>query len=115
MVEVFAALGEPSRLRIVSLLRDGPRPVNDIVASLAVSQPHVSKHLRVLREARLVEVSPRGQQRLYALREERFHELDRWLESYRALWNARFADLDKLIDEMTEKESGRRHGKRDEE
>jgi DNA-binding transcriptional ArsR family regulator len=110
MVEVFAALGEPSRLRIVTFLRDGPRPVNDIVASLAVSQPHVSKHLRVLREARLVEVSPRGQQRLYGLRGDRFHELDRWLASYRALWEARFDDLDKVLEEMTEKEN--RHDRR---
>ena len=67
MVETFAALAEPNRFRIVELLRSGPRPVNDIGERLRLKQPQVSKHLRVLRGAGLVDVEPRAQQRLYAL------------------------------------------------
>jgi len=64
MVETFAALAEPTRLSIVELLRDGPRPVNDIGERLRLNQPQVSKHLRVLKAAGLVDVQPRAQQRL---------------------------------------------------
>ena len=86
MTETFAALAEPNRFRIVELLRGGPRAVNDIGERLQLNQPQVSKHLRVLKEAGLVEVQPRAQQRLYELRAERLRELQEWLERYRRLW-----------------------------
>lgn len=89
----FAVLAEPTRRDILDLLRDGERPVNDLVESLHLSQPAVSKHLRVLRDAGLVEVRPDAQRRLYRLRAEPLAEVDAWLAPYRALWTR---SLDKL-------------------
>ena len=104
MHETFAALSEPNRLRIVELLRTGPRPVNEIGLRLKLNQPQVSKHLKVLKEAGLVGVEPRAQQRLYELRGDRMRQLHEWIERYRKLWDARFAELDELIEELTRKE-----------
>jgi DNA-binding transcriptional ArsR family regulator len=104
VVETFAALAEPTRFRIVELLRSGPRPVNAIGERLQLTQPQVSKHLRVLKESGLVEVQPRAQQRLYELRAQPLQKLDQWLERYRQLWDARFVELDELIEELTRKE-----------
>ena len=100
MVETFAALAEPNRFRIVELLRAGPRTVNEIGDRLDLNQPQVSKHLRVLQEAGLVEVEPRAQQRVYELRARPLRELHGWLERYRKLWDARFEALDELLDEL---------------
>ena len=100
MVETFAALAEPNRFRIVELLRAGPRTVNAIGDRLDLNQPQVSKHLRVLKQAGLVEVEPRAQQRLYGLRAAPLRELHEWLDRYRELWDARFAALDGLLEEM---------------
>ena len=110
MIETFAALAEPNRFRIVELLRSGPRPVNDIGERLQLSQPQVSKHLRVLKDAGLVDVEPLAQQRLYELRAQPLRRLHDWLERYRQLWDARFEELDALIEELKKKE--RRHGRR---
>lgn len=104
MLETFTALAEPNRLRIVELLRAGPRPVNDIGEQLALNQPQVSKHLRVLKQAGLVAVQPRAQQRLYELRAQPLRQLHEWLERYRRLWDERFDQLDELIAELKEKE-----------
>ena len=104
MVETFAALAEPNRFRIVELLRAGPRPVNDIGERLKMAQPQVSKHLRVLREVGLVEMRPLAQQRLYELRAQPLRQLHAWLERYRQLWDARFDEMDELIEELVEKE-----------
>jgi DNA-binding transcriptional ArsR family regulator len=113
MVGAFAALGEPNRFRIVELLRVGPLPVNDIGERLQLNQPQVSKHLRVLKEAGLVDVQPRAQQRLYELRAQPLRQLHDWLERYRQLWDARFEELDKVIKDLKKKEKsdGRRKGK----
>ena len=104
MMTTFAALAEPTRFRIVELLRSGPRPVNDIGEELGLIQPQVSKHLRVLREAGLVAVSPHAQQRHYALRPEPLRALDDWLERYRQLWDARFDAMDALVTALTSTE-----------
>ena len=113
MVETFAALAEPNRLRIVELLLAGSCPVNDIGERLRLNQPQVSKHLRVLREAGLVAVEPRAQQRLYALRAQPLRQLHEWLERYRQVWDARFEGLDELIEELKTKErsNGRKRRK----
>ena len=108
MFETFAALAEPNRFRIVELLRSGPRPVNEIGDRLELNQPQVSKHLRVLKEAGLVDVQPRAQQRLYELRAEPLRALHNWLERYRRVWDDRFEQLDELIEELKEKEHGRK-------
>jgi DNA-binding transcriptional ArsR family regulator len=104
MVETFAALADPSRFRIVELLRSGARPVNEIGERLQLRQPQVSKHLRVLKEAGLVAVEPRAQQRLYQLRGQPLRELEEWLGRYRQLWASRFEEMDQLVAELTEKE-----------
>ena len=101
VIETFAALAEPNRFRIVELLRSGPRPVNAIGERLQLNQPQVSKHLRVLKEAGLVDVQPRGQQRLYELRAQPLRQLHDWLERYRQFWDARFEQLDEVIEELT--------------
>jgi len=109
MVETLAALGEPSRFRIVELLRAGPRPVGEIGERLRLRQPQVSKHLRVLKGAGLVEVEARAQQRVYQLRPRPLRELHEWLERYRRLWDERFLEMDALLDELKlEKKSKRR-------
>jgi DNA-binding transcriptional ArsR family regulator len=89
VIEIFTALAEPNRLRIVDLLRDGPLSVGAIGKALRLNQPQVSKHLRVLRNARLVEAEPRAQQRLYGLRAQPLRELNAWLERYRHIWDER--------------------------
>jgi DNA-binding transcriptional ArsR family regulator len=104
MIAPFEVLAEPNRRRILDLLRVAERPVGDLVAALAVSQPAVSKHLRVLREAGLVEVRTDAQRRLYRLRPEPLRALDEWLDPYRSLWAARLDDLERHLDVMPDAE-----------
>jgi DNA-binding transcriptional ArsR family regulator len=107
MIETFAALAEPNRLRIVELLRSGSRSVNDIGKRLKLNQPQVSKHLRVLKDAGLVDVEARAQQRLYELRAKPLRQLHDWLERYRKVWDARFEALDELLVELEGKKEKR--------
>lgn len=93
----FQVLGEPSRQAILDLLRDGERPVGELVDHLPLSQPAVSKHLRVLKEAGMVEARVDAQRRLYRIRPEPLAELDDWLATYRRLWTTR---LDRLEDHL---------------
>jgi DNA-binding transcriptional ArsR family regulator len=95
----FAVLAEPRRREILDLLRDGERPVGDLVDHLDLSQPAVSKHLRVLRDAGLVEVRPDAQRRLYRLRPDPLAELDAWLAPYRRLWARSLDKLDHHLEE----------------
>jgi DNA-binding transcriptional ArsR family regulator len=104
MVPTLSALAEPNRLRIVALLRAGPRAVGEISTTLELRQPQVSKHLRMLKEAGLVGVRPVAQQRVYELRPEPFHKLHTWLEDYRRLWESRFDELDIVIEELERRE-----------
>ena len=89
----FAVLAEPTRREILDLLRDGERPVGDLVAALGMAQPAVSKHLKVLRDAGLVSVRADAQRRYYGLRAEPLASIDEWLAPYRRLWST---SLDKL-------------------
>src|SRR3954471_24490992 len=98
----YAALAEPSRRQILDLLRGGERSVNDLVAAVAVSQPSVSKPLKVLREAGVVEARADGKRRLYALQAEPLAEIDAWLEPYRRHWSARFDALERHLEENPE-------------
>jgi DNA-binding transcriptional ArsR family regulator len=91
-------LAEPSRQAILDLLRDGELPVGELVARLNMSQPAVSKHLRVLKEAGMVDVRADAQRRLYRIRPEPLAELDDWLASYRKLWTARLDRLEEHLD-----------------
>jgi len=103
MLETFRALAEPNRLQIVELLLTGPRPVGDMVDQLGLRQPQVSKHLRVLSEAGLVDVRVDAQRRIYALRPAPLQELEAWLERYRRIWESNFQRLDALLDDMKAK------------
>jgi DNA-binding transcriptional ArsR family regulator len=101
MPDVLDALAEPRRRRILDALREGESSVGSLVEQLGGSQPLVSKHLRVLRDAGLVEVRVDGQRRLYRLRPEPLIELDAWLEPYRQMWRS---SLDRLEAHLTEGE-----------
>ena len=94
----FAVLAEPSRRRILGLLRERERSVGELVTDLGLSQPGVSKHLRVLREAGLVEAHVEAQRRLYQLRPEPLAELDAWLSPYRHFWSGRLDALEAHLD-----------------
>jgi DNA-binding transcriptional ArsR family regulator len=94
----FAVLAEPSRREILDLLREGERSVGELVQDLSLSQPGVSKHLRVLREAGLVGVRVDAQRRLYHLRPEPLGEIDEWLQPYRRLWSGRLDALEAHLD-----------------
>jgi DNA-binding transcriptional ArsR family regulator len=100
MMATLRALAEPHRLHIVEFLRDGPRPVGHLVRRLRLRQPQVSKHLRVLSDAGLVDVRVDAQRRIYALRPAPLQELEAWLERYRQLWEGNFQRLDALLDEL---------------
>src|SRR5262245_550041 len=100
MAVTFEVLAEPNRRRILDLLRAHERPVGDLQRALASSQPAVSKHLRVLRDAGFVDVRADAQRRVYRLRVEPLREIDAWLEPYRALWSSRLDDLERHLDEM---------------
>ncbi len=91
-------LAEPNRRRILDILREGEQPVGELVDRLALTQPAVSKHLRVMKEAGLVEVRPDAQRRLYRIRVEPLQELDAWLEPYRALWNEHLDRLEQHLE-----------------
>ena len=100
MEATFRALAEPNRFQIVELLRGGPRPVGDMVDRLHLRQPQVSKHLRVLSEAGLVDVRVDAQRRIYALRPAPLQELEVWLERYRRIWEQNFRRLDAVLEEL---------------
>jgi DNA-binding transcriptional ArsR family regulator len=85
--DAFNAVAEPRRRQILSLLILGERPVNDMVASLGLAQPQVSKHLRVLREVGLVSVRGSGQQRLYKLNAERLKAIHEWVRTFEPFWD----------------------------
>ena len=103
-VTAFTTLADPTRLRILDVLRAGERPVNDLVAAVDIHQSGVSRHLRILQEAGFVNVRPEGAQRFYSLRAEPFQELDVWIAQYRKLWEAR---LDRFAAALEKKQKAR--------
>ncbi len=101
MATTFEVLAEPRRREILDLLRAGERPVGELVEQLALSQPAVSKHLKILRDAGLVEVRQDAQRRWYRLRPAPLLEIDTWLEPYRDLWRDRLDALEDHLDKMS--------------
>ncbi len=101
----FTTLAEPSRRQILDRLVAGPASVNDLVAALQMSQPAVSKHLRVLREAGFVTVTPEGKKRVYRINAEPLKAVDDWLQPYRKFWAGK---LDSLERHLMEREGGSR-------
>jgi len=104
VIATFELLAEPNRRRILDLLRDGERPVGELVNRLSMSQPAVSKHLRVLRDSGLVDVRVDAQRRVYRLRPEPLQEVDAWIEPYRRLWDQRLDRLGRHLQRMKDKE-----------
>jgi DNA-binding transcriptional ArsR family regulator len=93
MDAVLQALSDPSRRTVLDTLARGPATAGELAALLPIARPGVSRHLRVLREAGLVEVRQRAQRRVYSLRPEPLAEIDQWLGRYRALWEQRLDAL----------------------
>jgi DNA-binding transcriptional ArsR family regulator len=107
MATAFTVLAEPRRRQILDVLRERPRPVGELVRLVGPSQPGISKHLRVLRDAGLVDVRPDGQRRLYAVRPEPLAAIDAWLQPYRELWAGRLDALERHLDATDEGGEGR--------
>jgi DNA-binding transcriptional ArsR family regulator len=107
MMETLRALAEPHRFHIVELLRERPRPVGEMVDRLGLRQPQVSKHLRVLTQAGLVEARVDAQRRVYELRAAPLKELDVWLQRYRRIWEGNFERLDSVLEELKAREKRR--------
>ena len=103
MTTTFAVLAEPTRRRILDLLRAEPRSVGDLVSELGLTQPGTSKHLKVLRDAGLVTVRRDAQRRWYELRPEPLAEIDAWLAPYRRFWSDRLDALERHLDTMAER------------
>jgi DNA-binding transcriptional ArsR family regulator len=96
---LFDTLADPCRRRILTLLLEGEHSAGDLVAALRMSQPAVSKHLKVLREAGFAEVRADAQRRLYRLRPEPMAEIDAWLEPFRRYWAGKLDALERYLDE----------------
>ena len=93
----FEVVAEPARRRLLDLLAEGPLPAGELARRARLSQPNASRHLRVLREAGLVEAHPEGRRRLYTVRGEGFAELARWLTPYVLMWQRSLRDLDDTL------------------
>ena len=104
--DVFNAVAEPRRRELLDVLAGGERPVNDLVASLGLAQPQVSKHLKVLREVGLVDVRDEGRQRVYRLNGYALKPIHDWVKTYERAWSERFDALDAVLDELKENDDG---------
>jgi DNA-binding transcriptional ArsR family regulator len=102
--DAFNAVAEPRRRQILDLLASGERPVGDLVSGLGMSQPLVSKHLRVLREVGAVEVRDEGRRRLYRLNGQALKPIHDWVKDYERFWSERFDRLDAVLEELKEEE-----------
>jgi len=107
--DAFNAVAEPRRRQILDLLTHGEKPVNDLVRSLRVPQPQVSKHLRVLKEVGLVSVRGVGRQRLYKLNGKRLKPIHDWVKSFEQFWTERFDRLDDYLRELQGKQEKEKH------
>ena len=104
--DAFNAVAEPRRREILDALAGGERSVSELVVAVGMTQPQVSKHLRVLREVGVVRVREAGRQRLYRCDGHALKPMHDWLSTYRRLWEDRFEQLDAVLGELTEKEEG---------
>ena len=102
--DAFNAVAEPRRRAILEVLASGERPVNDLVSALALAQPQVSKHLRVLREVGLVEVRSDGRRRMYRVTGRSLKPIHDWVRTFEKTWTQRFERLDTVLEELKEEE-----------
>jgi DNA-binding transcriptional ArsR family regulator len=98
-MNVFSALADPTRAEIVERLAESPLSVSEVVGLFDISQPAISRHLRVLHRVGLVSVRPEGRRRIYRLEPAPLREIDDWLDRYRAFWSRRLDALERLMDE----------------
>ena len=98
-MNLFEVIAEPNRRRIIDFLRISPRTVNEIVEFSKLSQPGVSKHLKILREASLVTITKESQKHIYHLQGQRLKEIDNWLEPYRKYWSEKLDALEQFLNE----------------
>jgi len=103
-IDSFEVLADPTRRRIVDVLRDGECAVNDIVERVDIHQSGVSRHLRILSEAGFVQVRPEGSQRFYSLRAAPFKDIDAWVSRFRILWEARLDRFGEALERKRKKE-----------
>ena len=111
--DAFNAVAEPRRRQILDVLAGGESAVNDLVAHLGVSQPVISKHLRVLREVGLVKARDQGRHRIYRLNGRPLKSIHDWVKDYEQSWNERFDALDEVLEELKEKEKEKEKEERD--
>ena len=104
--DAFNAVAEPRRRQILDILAGGESPVNDLVSTLELSQPLVSKHLRVLREVGLVDVRDEGRQRIYRLNGHELKPIHDWVRAFERTWESRFERMDAVLEELQELEEG---------
>src|SRR5258707_1992334 len=109
-ITLFHALADPARLRIVEAMKSGECAVGDIVERMDIHQSGVSRHLRILAEAGIVQMRPDGQKRLYSLRKEAFDQLETWVAGYRRHWEAR---LDRFCAALERKRAAAKNNSRD--
>jgi DNA-binding transcriptional ArsR family regulator len=103
--DVFNAVADPTRRAILDRLRKGPSPVNELASGFRVSRPAISKHLRILRTARLVHEKREGRQRIYELEPARIQEVARWAEEYRRFWHQNITSLKRHLEQHPEDQS----------
>lgn len=108
----FRALSDPTRRAVLDLLRHGSRPAGQIAGAFAVSRPAISKHLRLLRRAHLVEERPLGRRRVYRLNPGPLRSVDSWLNEYRMFWQTSLTSLKSLVETEHAKEDFRLHAKK---
>jgi DNA-binding transcriptional ArsR family regulator len=111
----FSALADPTRRAVLDLLRAGTRPAGEIARAFPVSRPAISKHLRILRRAHLVEERREGRHRMYQLNPEPLKAVDSWLEQYRSFWSASLANLKDFVETEYEKEQAQEREQREKE
>ena len=107
--DVFQVIGDPTRRRLLEVLREGSRPVGELAQELQVAQPNVSKHLRTLAEADLVQVRVVGPERHYLLSPDGLRDLDRWLAPFREIWADRLDALSQHLDDLAAADERTRH------
>ena|SRR5438128_4146659 len=104
--DAFNALAEPRRRQILDALAGGEHPVNDLVRLVGLTQPQVSKHLRVLREVGAVDVRDHGRQRFYRLNGHALKPIHDWVKTYERSWSERFDRMDVVLEDLKQKEEG---------
>jgi DNA-binding transcriptional ArsR family regulator len=107
--DAFNAVAEPRRRELIELLAGGERTVTELVGLSGLTQPQVSKHLRVLREVQLVHVRDRGRLRLYRLHGPALKPIHDWISRYEATWNERYDALDTVLDDLKRQETDDAH------